>query len=182
MAPSSHRARHRVDLFAPTVEAPRGLILQNRFQKLCTEQESEGEDEDTCTGDYYDVDGLDILMPDKVINGVGRKGMLVSAGPAESVLPRDMLQHETLDEGAPKKSFVTYGAETGAKMDNYGKKRVRFKKEGLNGINSTVFQVTDVGKPLASVPRILDNGNSVVFSTGPKGSYVVNDQAGHRIP
>ena len=111
MAPSSHRARHRVDLFAPTVEVPRGLILQNRFQKLCTEQESEGEDEDTCTGDYYDVDGLDILMPDKVINGVGRKGMLVSAGPAESVLPRDMLQHETLDEGAPKKSFVTYGAE-----------------------------------------------------------------------
>ena len=163
--------------------------MQNRFQELCTEQESD--DEDSCTGDYFDIGGLDILMPDKVINGVGRTGMLVSAGrgkvtidsgAAESVMPRDMLQRETLVEGAPKKSCVKYVAANGAKMDNYGEKRVRFKKEGLNGINSMVFQVTDVGKPLASVSRILDKGNSVVFSRGPKGSYVVNDQTGRRIP
>ena len=57
-----------------------GVIMQNRFHELCTEQESAGEDEETCTGDYFDIGGLDILMPDKVINGVGRTGMLVSAG------------------------------------------------------------------------------------------------------
>ena len=57
-------------------------------------------------------------MPDMVINGVGRTAMLVSvgrgkvtidSGAAESVMPRDMLQHETLVEGAPKKSGVKYG-------------------------------------------------------------------------
>ena len=33
---------------------------------------------------------------------------------------------------------------------------------------------TDVGKPLASVSRILDKGNTVVFSRKQGGSYIVN--------
>ena len=45
-----------------------------------------------------------------------------------------------------------------------------------------LFQVTDVGKPLASVSRMLDKGNTVIFSRGPQGSYVVNDNTGRRIP
>ena len=77
---------------------------------------------------------------------------------------------------------MKYVAANGAKMDNYGEKRVRFKEEGLNGINSMVFQVTDEGKLLAFVSGILDKGNSIVFSRGPKGSCVVNDQTGRRIP
>ena len=150
-APSSRRARHRVDQFAPTVEAPPGLIMQNRFQELCTEQESD--DEDTCTGDYFDIGGFGHPHARQGYQWCCRIGMLVSAGrgkvtidsgAAESVMPRDMLQRETLVEGAPKKSGVKYVAANGAKMDNYGEKRVRFKEEGLNGINSMVFQVTDV--------------------------------------
>ena len=122
MAPNSHRGRHRVDLFAPTVQAPSGLILQNQFQELYGEEESNGEDEDICIGDYFDIVGFDILMPNKVINGVGRTGMFVSAGrekvtsysgAAESVVPTDMLQHEALVEGAPKKSGVKCVAASG---------------------------------------------------------------------
>ena len=65
-------------------------------------------------------------MSDKVVNGVGRTGVLVSVvrgkvtidpGAAESVVSRDMLQYETLVEGAPKKSGVKYVAASGAKMD-----------------------------------------------------------------
>ena len=41
-----------------------------------------------------------------------------------------MLQRETLVEGAPKKYGVKYVAANGAKTDNYGEKRVRFKKQG----------------------------------------------------
>ena len=108
--------------------------------------------------------------------------MTIDSGAAESVMPRNMLEHEALVEGEAKKSGVKYVAANGAKMDNYGEKRVRFRKEGLGGTNSMVFQVTDVAKPLASVSRILDKGNSVVFSRGPNGSYVVNDQTGRRIP
>ena len=46
-----------------------------------------------------------------------------------------------------------------------GQKRIRFKKEGLGGISDMLFQVTDVGKPLASVTRILDKRNSVAALT-----------------
>ena len=81
----------------------------------------------------------------------GRGKATVDSGAAKSVTPRDMLQHETLVDVAPKISGVKYVAANGAKMDDNGERRVRFKKEGLNGINSVVFQVTDVGKPLASV-------------------------------
>ena len=45
--------------------------MQNRFQELCTEQESD--DENTCTGDNFGISGLDIFVSDKVINGVGRR-------------------------------------------------------------------------------------------------------------
>jgi hypothetical protein len=47
-------------------------------------------------------------------------------------------------------------------------------------VSSIMFQVTDVGKPLASVSRILDKGNIVVFSR--KGSYIMNEATGEKIP
>ena len=97
-------------------------------------------------------------------------------------MPRDMLSGEPLVEGEAKKAGVRYVAANGARMENYGEKKVRFKKEGLAGVNSMLFQVTDVGKPLASVAKILDKGNTVIFSRGQGGSYVVNDKIGRRIP
>ena len=129
-------------------------------------------------------------MPSSIA-GVAKTGRLKSAGTgkvtidsgaAESVMPRDMLSGEPLVEGEAKKAGVRYVAANGARMENYGEKKVRFKKEGLAGVNSMLFQVTDVGKPLASVARILDKGNTVVFSRGRGGSYVVNDRTGRRIP
>ena len=44
-----------------------------------------------------------------------------------------------------------------------------------------LFQVTDVGKPLASVTRILDKGSTVVFSRKPGGSYIMNNHSGQKI-
>ena len=38
--------------------------------------------------------------------------------------------------------------------------------------------VTDVAKPLASVSRILDKGNTVVFSRTKGGSYILNEKTG----
>ena len=55
---------------------------------------------------------------------------------------------------------VKYVAANGAKMENYGEKKIRFKKEGLGGINDMLFQVTDAGKPLQGSWT----GNIVVFS------------------
>ena len=80
-------------------------------------------------------------------------------------MPRGTLEGEPLVEGEAKRLGVKYVAANGAKMDNHGQKRIRFKKEGLGGISDMLFQVTDVGKPLASVTRILDKRNSVAALT-----------------
>ena len=63
-----------------------------------------------------------------------------------------------------------------------GEKKVRFRRDGSSNVNSITFQVTGVGKPLASVSRILDKGNSVVFSRGGGGSYIINEKTREKIP
>ena len=44
------------------------------------------------------------------------------------------------------------------------------------------FQVRGVGKPVASVSRILDKGNSVIFSRMGEGSYIINEKTWQNIP
>ena len=112
----------------------------------------------------------------------GRGKVTIDSGAAESVMPRGMLDGEPMVEGEAKRSGVRYVAANGAKMENYGEKRVRFRKEGLPGVSNMLFQVTDVGKPVASVTRILDKGNTVVFSRSAGGSFIVNDGSGRKIP
>ena len=70
----------------------------------------------------------------------------------------------------------------GARMGNMGEKKAKFKRDGMHGINGITFQVTDVSKPLASVSRILDKGNRVVFSRGAEGSYIENTVTGEWMP
>ena len=155
---------------------PPGLKINNRFDEL---------------SEMVDIGGLEVLMPEKVIGRVGTTERLRSAGKgkvtidsgaAESVMPKGMLDREPLMEGEAKRMGVKYVAANGAKMENYGEKKIRFRKECLGGINDMLFQVTDVGKPLASVSRILDKGNTVVFSRKQGGSYIVNNCTGQKIP
>jgi hypothetical protein len=65
-------------------------------------------------------------------------------------------------------------------MDNLGEKNVRFRGQNSSAVSSFMFQVTDVGKPPASVSRILDRGNNVVVSR--KGSHIMNEATGEKIP
>jgi len=59
-------------------------------------------------------------------------------------------------------------------MANYGGTKVEFVKEGKR--KSMNFQVTDCKKPLASVSKIVDKGNRVVFDS--EGSYIENKATG----
>ena len=166
------------DMSAPSM--PPGLPVLNRFEALADEQ---GQSE-------REVANLEVLMPSPIaevtrtgrLKSAGKGKITIDSGAAESVMPRDMLTSEPLLEGEGKKTGVRYVAANGAKMENYGEKKVRFKKDGHTGINNMLFQVTDVGKPLASVSKILDKGNTVVFSRGQGGSYLINDWTGYRIP
>ena len=72
---------------------------------------------------------------------------------------------------------LRYVAANGGKMENHGEKRVRFKRNGSEAVNSITFQVTGVSKPLASVSRILDKGNAVVFSRSGEGTSGTRRQA-----
>ena len=83
--------------------------------------------------------------------------------------------------GAAKIAGVTYVAANGAKMDNCGEEKVKFRCTENSAINKTTLQVTDVGKPLASVGKILDRGNTVVFSRKEGGSYILNEKTGSKI-
>ena len=96
-------------------------------------------------------------------------------------MPKGMLDREPLMEGEAKSMGVKYVATNGAKMENYGEKKIRFRKECIGGINDMLFQVADVGKPLVSVSRILDKGNTVIFSRKQGGSYIVNNCTGQKI-
>lgn len=120
------------------------------------------------------------------LKSAGHGKITIDSGAAESVLPPNLVPREELREGNAKKAGVKYMAACGTAMCNHGEKRVRFKTMGLDGAQSELaaiqFQVTDVNKPLAAVSRILDQGNSVLFTRNGSGSCIIDDKSGRRIP
>ena len=93
-------------------------------------------------------------------------------------MPKGLLPNEPVRDGEAKRHGVKYVAANGARMDNLGEKKVKFKRMGSDEANGITFQITEVSKPLASVSRILDKGNRVVFDRGPDGSYIQNKKTG----
>ena len=156
------------------------IETKNRFQALTTEEQD------------YEIGAIEIETPDEPIEAIGvdRTSLrsagygkiTVDSGAAESVLPVNVVPNEKLIEGEAKKRGVRYVAANGGRMENLGEKKVRFRRDGSSHVSSIVFQVTEVGKPLASVSRILDKGNSVVFSRNGEGSYIINEKTREKIP
>ena len=62
-------------------------------------------------------------------------------------------------------------------LENYGGTQVKFEKDGK--LKAMDFQVTDCKKPLASVAKIIDRGNRVVFDKDE--SYILNKATGENI-
>lgn len=167
------------------VPVPPGLKCMNRFEALASDDEEE--DEEVPLGileieeEERDVKAVTQQKIGKM-TFAGKGKITIDSGAAESVMPKNMLENEPVVEGQAKRNGVKYVAANGARMENQGEKKVRFKKPGSDTMNSITFQVTDVGKPLASVSRILDKGNTVVFSRGGSGSYIRNDKTGEKTP
>ena len=158
----------------------RPVEIRNRFQELMP-------DDQECEVGAIEVvtRGMQIAAVEaqrKALKSAGHGKITIDSGAAESVMPRDVVPNEELIEGEAKKKGVKYVAANGGKMENLGEKKGRFRRDGAKGVNSIKFQVTDVGKPLASVSRILDKGNSVVFSRNSGGSYIINEKTREKIP
>ena len=160
------------------------VVTKNRFQALARKDDRDGEDLEI--GDVgveeHEENIATMGVDKKPLRSAGYGKITIDSGAAESVLPTDLVPNETLIEGDAKRRGVKYVAANGGKMENMGEKRVRFRRHGAAGVNSIMFQVTGVGKPLASVSRILDKGNGVVFSRKGEGSYIINEKTRERIP
>ena len=110
--------------------------------------------------------------------GEGIRGQIViDSGAVDSVLPRYELDQAF--ELLPKKENMRFVAANGSPINNYGRRRVVFRAAGRKGINCMSFHVTDSKKALASVAKMVEQGNSVHFT--PKGSYIEGPN-GEQIP
>ena len=98
-------------------------------------------------------------------------GAEASVWPASSIAWHNV--YETEDSG----KGIGFVAANGTRMENYGGTRVKFEKDGK--LKAMDFQVTDCKKPLASVAKIIERGNRVVFDED--GSYILNKATGEKI-
>jgi hypothetical protein len=133
----------------------------NKFSALTDESESEGEIE------IMAIDGGNSKDTTKIT---------VDSGAAESVWPSSFVKSWELEveKDGLGKGFI---AANGHRMQDEGKKKVVFEKEGRK--RAMDFRVTDVIKPLASVARIVEDGNLVVFMRS--GGYIKNEKSGEII-
>ena len=162
---------------------PPGVELKNQFGPLEEETRNIGS-LDVLEPEVNEVVKTETLGANQKFKSAGRGKITVDSGAAESVLPTEMVPGEPLVEGTSKKAGVKYMAACGTSMSNRGDKNVKFRaahKEGEQGMSSIQFQVTDVNKPLAAVSRILDKGNSVLFTREGQGSCIINDTTGEKV-
>ena len=59
---------------------------------------------------------------------------------------------------------------------------MRFRRNGSDPVNSITFQVTGSASRSRPVSRILDKGNTAVFSRSGEGSYIRNEATGEKVP
>ena len=78
------------------------------------------------------------------------------------------------------KSNTVYVAANGSRMRNMGMKEVQFRSGKSGGIGMMASQVTNVQKPLASVRRIAERGNKVVFG-GERGDSYIEASNGKKV-
>jgi hypothetical protein len=88
----------------------------------------------------------------------GRGFITLDSGAEESVWPQSWLPSIPTKPASVERKFA---AANGTRLKHYGEKVVPFQTND-SAIASVKFQVTDVIKPLVSVKRIIERGNSVV--------------------
>ena len=127
------------DISCIEVAAPPGLgrtpvKIRNRFQVL------EAPLEVSIGGLESEVYVESAYQNREKLKLAGKWRITIDSGAAESVLPVGMLPgEETVEES--KRKGVRYAANCG-KMENHGEKRVRFRRNGSEAVNSITFQVS----------------------------------------
>lgn len=118
------------------------------------------------------------------VNTVDVKGdweelkMAVDSGATETVMSEDMLTCTETKIGTAAKRGVEYEVANGVTTPNLGEKTFAF--EMAEGAERKIpAQICDVNKGLLSVVKMVNAGNTVVFSKS--GSFIEDDNSGERI-
>ena len=100
----------------------------------------------------------------------------VDSGASETVIPDDMLESIPLQPSESARKGVQYEVANGERLPNLGEKMVMGVTE-QEGLKRTIkAQVCPVNKPLLSVHRLVQAGNTVVF--GPQGAFIRDAEGG----
>jgi hypothetical protein len=105
--------------------------------------------------------------------------VVLDSGAADSVCPRDMCPHFSIEDSPASKAGVYYTGANGGKLFNLGQTHVPICLE--NGARTlATFQVADVSRPLMSVAKVCEMGNRVIF--GANGGVILNLASGASTP
>ena len=110
-----------------------------------------------------------------VQHGLERIEIIVDSGAAESVAPPAVGQAFAVMESEGSKCGQQYITADGHRIPNLGQKSI-FAETNEGNVVSLGFQLAEVTKPLASVGKMCDAGNQVVF--GPQGGHILNLMSG----
>jgi hypothetical protein len=114
---------------------------------------------------------------DMVNLGVGE--IVVDSAADESCWPQGMGDAFKTE---PSRRKLVLKTANGSEMQHYGEKKISFTHEGNNeGVVGLTFQVTDVGRPLLAVRRLVEEGCAVHFGDKPEDNYIL-DPSRARIP
>ena len=95
----------------------------------------------------------------------------MDSGAAESVAPSDMAPWVPIKEFDGSRAGRKYISASGEVLQNLGEKMVSvYTNEGMPA--EATFQVADVTRPLCSIARVCDQGNTVVFTS--MGGHIEN--------
>ena len=133
--------------------------------------------------DEKTIEVLEHKEPVKEVNVINTCGewekitMAADSGAVDHVIRKDEAPSVQLKETAASKAGMCYTAANGTDIANYGEKQ-------LNGLNNEgeetgiTAQVADVRRNLASVVKMMDAGNRVVFDE--EWSYIENKRTKRR--
>ena len=96
----------------------------------------------------------------------------------ESVCPQGWAQQFGMEPS--RKNLKLVNASGGA-ITHFGARQVAFQPEAAGRVLGVGFEVTDVKKPLLSVKRVCEKGNTVHFGPGDSDNYIQNVASGERI-
>lgn len=144
------------------------IVCSLEYDLLCLEYEREFEKKQ----ELGSINGVEGETYEKLT-------MVADSGAVDHVMNKEELEFIPIEETEASKKGLCYSNASGGRIRNYGKRRVTGRTE--KGIAARMdIQVADVKRGLASIPRMVDEDNDIMFSK--KGSYIRNNPTGTITP